>query len=164
MEAICSSETSVDFKRTTWRYIPEDRTLHQKVSHRQLQNAVNSVDSTLYNHKEQCDVGRHRSRWKDRFRSFCMSERACSKQPSSWTRKCWVTLPYPRGTSKILPPLRGSERTTHTDMVSWQRHFIWGPSVLVKCHLHEMVHVWVTFINTGEEVSLPPPPKCSRKP
>jgi hypothetical protein len=27
MEAICSSETSVDFKRTTWRYIPEDSAL-----------------------------------------------------------------------------------------------------------------------------------------
>jgi hypothetical protein len=28
MEAICSSETSVGFQRTTWRYIPEDSTLH----------------------------------------------------------------------------------------------------------------------------------------
>jgi hypothetical protein len=28
MEAICSSEMSVDFKRTTRRYIPEDSTLH----------------------------------------------------------------------------------------------------------------------------------------
>jgi hypothetical protein len=28
MEAICSSETSVDTKRTTWRYIPEVDTLH----------------------------------------------------------------------------------------------------------------------------------------
>jgi hypothetical protein len=28
MEATCSSETSVDSQRTTWRYIPEDRTLH----------------------------------------------------------------------------------------------------------------------------------------
>jgi hypothetical protein len=28
MEAICSSETSVDFQRTTRRYIPEDGTLH----------------------------------------------------------------------------------------------------------------------------------------
>jgi hypothetical protein len=28
MEAICSSETSVDFQRTTQRYIPEDSTLH----------------------------------------------------------------------------------------------------------------------------------------
>jgi hypothetical protein len=27
MEAKCSSETSVDFQRTTWPYIPEDRTL-----------------------------------------------------------------------------------------------------------------------------------------
>jgi hypothetical protein len=26
-EATCSSETSVDFQRTTWRYIPEDRIL-----------------------------------------------------------------------------------------------------------------------------------------
>jgi hypothetical protein len=28
-EAVCSSETSVDFKRTTRRYIPEDITLHK---------------------------------------------------------------------------------------------------------------------------------------
>jgi hypothetical protein len=28
MEEICSSETSVDFQRTTRRYIPEDGTLH----------------------------------------------------------------------------------------------------------------------------------------
>jgi hypothetical protein len=28
MEATCSSETSNDFQRTTRRYIPEDRTLH----------------------------------------------------------------------------------------------------------------------------------------
>jgi hypothetical protein len=27
MEAICSSETSVDTQRTTWRHIPEDDTL-----------------------------------------------------------------------------------------------------------------------------------------
>jgi hypothetical protein len=27
MEVTCSSETSVDFQRTTWHYIPEDRTL-----------------------------------------------------------------------------------------------------------------------------------------
>jgi hypothetical protein len=31
METICSSETSVDFYRTTWHYIPEVRTPH---SHR----------------------------------------------------------------------------------------------------------------------------------
>jgi hypothetical protein len=29
MKAICSSETSVDFQRTTRRYIPEDNTLHE---------------------------------------------------------------------------------------------------------------------------------------
>jgi hypothetical protein len=28
MAVICSSETSVDTQRTTWRYIPEDGTLH----------------------------------------------------------------------------------------------------------------------------------------
>jgi hypothetical protein len=29
MDATCSSETSVDFKQTTWRYIPRDRTLQE---------------------------------------------------------------------------------------------------------------------------------------
>jgi hypothetical protein len=28
MEAMCSSETSVNFQQATWRFIPEDRTLH----------------------------------------------------------------------------------------------------------------------------------------
>jgi hypothetical protein len=28
MEAICSSETSINFQRTTWYYIPENSTLH----------------------------------------------------------------------------------------------------------------------------------------
>jgi hypothetical protein len=28
MEVVCSSETSFDIQRTTWRYIPEDCTLH----------------------------------------------------------------------------------------------------------------------------------------
>jgi hypothetical protein len=28
MEATCSSETSVDFQRTTWHNVPEDRNLH----------------------------------------------------------------------------------------------------------------------------------------
>jgi hypothetical protein len=27
-EAVCSSETSAEFQQITWRYIPEDRTLH----------------------------------------------------------------------------------------------------------------------------------------
>jgi hypothetical protein len=28
MKVICSSETSVGFQQTTWRYVPEDSTLH----------------------------------------------------------------------------------------------------------------------------------------
>jgi hypothetical protein len=32
MEAICSSETSVDTQRTTRRHIPEDDTLHSSTS------------------------------------------------------------------------------------------------------------------------------------
>jgi hypothetical protein len=31
MEAKNSSETSVDYQRTTWRYIPEDTSVVQKV-------------------------------------------------------------------------------------------------------------------------------------
>jgi hypothetical protein len=30
MEAICSSETPVDTQRNTWRYIPEESTLHNQ--------------------------------------------------------------------------------------------------------------------------------------
>jgi hypothetical protein len=43
IEVICSSETSVDFQRTTWRYIPEDRTLH---NHRS--EDLNSDNVCLY--------------------------------------------------------------------------------------------------------------------
>jgi hypothetical protein len=32
MEAICSSETSIDFQRTTQRYIPDDSSLHNQCS------------------------------------------------------------------------------------------------------------------------------------
>jgi hypothetical protein len=28
METICSSETSIDFHRTAWRYIPQDIIIH----------------------------------------------------------------------------------------------------------------------------------------
>jgi hypothetical protein len=31
MEATCFSEASVEFQRTTWRYIPEDRTLQEGI-------------------------------------------------------------------------------------------------------------------------------------
>jgi hypothetical protein len=43
MEAICSSETSVDFQRTTRRYIPEDSTLQEK----SVRLAGSQVDSNL---------------------------------------------------------------------------------------------------------------------
>jgi hypothetical protein len=39
MEAICSSETSVDFQRTTRSYIPEDRTVHSFPIHHYWQNS-----------------------------------------------------------------------------------------------------------------------------
>jgi hypothetical protein len=45
MEATCSSETSVDFQRTTWRYIPEDGTLY-------LEYEVDYVDNE-WNHVEE---------------------------------------------------------------------------------------------------------------
>jgi hypothetical protein len=32
MEAICLSEMSIDFQRTTWRSTPEDRTLRNTVA------------------------------------------------------------------------------------------------------------------------------------
>jgi hypothetical protein len=43
MEAICSSETSVDTQWTTWRYIPEDGTLQSSfylkiVAHKNILN------------------------------------------------------------------------------------------------------------------------------
>jgi hypothetical protein len=42
MEAICSSETSVDTQRTTRRYVTEDGTLHL------LLNAISEVTLHLY--------------------------------------------------------------------------------------------------------------------
>jgi hypothetical protein len=49
MEATCSSETSVDFQRTTRRYIPEDRTLRNRLCEnlRSYNNVV--VDRVLSN-------------------------------------------------------------------------------------------------------------------
>jgi hypothetical protein len=38
MEAIYSSGTSVDFQRTKWQYIPEDRTLQNDVGIASLDN------------------------------------------------------------------------------------------------------------------------------
>jgi hypothetical protein len=52
METICSSETSVDFQQTTWRYIPEDSTLHLH-----LANYFNYNDIiTAHNFLPICDV------------------------------------------------------------------------------------------------------------
>jgi hypothetical protein len=48
-EAICSSETSVDFHQTTWRYIPEDRTLHNhRCENLKSCTAAKHVHPTLY--------------------------------------------------------------------------------------------------------------------
>jgi hypothetical protein len=44
VEAICSSETSVDFQRTTQCYIPEDSTLH---NHR-CENLKSYIRNILY--------------------------------------------------------------------------------------------------------------------
>jgi hypothetical protein len=38
MEMVCSSGTSVDFQQTTWRYIPEDRNLHNHCCQHRSQN------------------------------------------------------------------------------------------------------------------------------
>jgi hypothetical protein len=45
MEATCSLETSVDFQRTTWCYIPEDSTLH---NHR-CENLKSYKEPCLFN-------------------------------------------------------------------------------------------------------------------
>jgi hypothetical protein len=46
MVATCSSVTSVDFQRTTGRYIPEDRTLHNH--HRENIKFFSFVKNTLF--------------------------------------------------------------------------------------------------------------------
>jgi hypothetical protein len=43
MEAICSSETSVDSQRTSWRYIPDDGILHN----RRCENLISYLSSCL---------------------------------------------------------------------------------------------------------------------
>jgi flagellar biosynthesis regulator FlaF len=40
MEAICSSETSVETQRTIWRHIPEDDTLHNHLCENLKYNIV----------------------------------------------------------------------------------------------------------------------------
>jgi hypothetical protein len=48
IEATCSSETPVDFERTTWRYIPQDRTLALRFSH--IHSFINTIhaDAQVY--------------------------------------------------------------------------------------------------------------------
>jgi hypothetical protein len=48
MEAIYSSETSVDFQRTTRRYIPEDDTLHNHRYENLKSDTVIRMDSWLF--------------------------------------------------------------------------------------------------------------------
>jgi hypothetical protein len=50
MDATCSFETSVDFQRTTWRYIPEYRTLYRRVVTLPILTADQklSVDKNLF--------------------------------------------------------------------------------------------------------------------
>jgi hypothetical protein len=44
VEATCSSKTSVDFQRTTWHYIPQDRTLHNH-HYENLKSYISSCNS-----------------------------------------------------------------------------------------------------------------------
>jgi hypothetical protein len=44
VEAMYSSEAAIDFQRTTWRYIPEDSTLH---NHR-FDNLKSYIDNIYY--------------------------------------------------------------------------------------------------------------------
>jgi hypothetical protein len=46
-EETCYSETSVDFQRTAWHYIPEDRNLHHSL--RWLFNDAVSIDDKKIN-------------------------------------------------------------------------------------------------------------------
>jgi hypothetical protein len=50
MEAICSSEMSVDFQRATRRYIPEDRNLHNhRRENLKIHTAMNVAIVLYYN-------------------------------------------------------------------------------------------------------------------
>jgi hypothetical protein len=43
MEVSCPSKTSVDFQQTPWRYVPEDRTLHNH----ECENLKSYTDKTI---------------------------------------------------------------------------------------------------------------------
>jgi hypothetical protein len=47
MEAIYSSESSVDFQRNAWRFIPEDRTLHDHHCENLKSYIINNIYSDL---------------------------------------------------------------------------------------------------------------------
>jgi hypothetical protein len=55
MDAIYSFETSVDFHRTTWRYIPEDSTLHnngcENLGSYKARNLLSNVYETEVGHE-----------------------------------------------------------------------------------------------------------------
>jgi hypothetical protein len=54
MEAICSSETPVDFQRTTRRYIPADRTLRDNNDHSLRGIGEISLTGTLFQSRARC--------------------------------------------------------------------------------------------------------------
>jgi hypothetical protein len=67
IEAICSSETSVDFERTTLRYIPEDSALRNVISQENVEVIILLINFDLSIAEK--DQVYSRDRWVERFSS-----------------------------------------------------------------------------------------------
>jgi hypothetical protein len=100
MEAICSSETSVDFQRTTRRYIPEDCTLHNR-----LCEIFKSYDSSIVACVFLTAVIFLPSRWSATIRGY-LSSRCLATIRRYLPNRCLATIGV-------------IHRQTHTDTASW---------------------------------------------
>jgi hypothetical protein len=86
MEATFSSETSVNFQRNTWRYIPEDRTLHE------LQFFLNKVFGEVDLRAERIWLGR--TLYEEELRNLYMPCDVLGVMILRWTRRAdpiWKT-------------------------------------------------------------------------
>jgi hypothetical protein len=93
LETICPTETSVDFQRSTWRHIPEDRTLYNHrcgnmKSYAGARNQGGGEELGEYLHVK--DMKQHRTG----------ESRVVLRFPDSWHSKIWPWIPLESETRK----------------------------------------------------------------
>jgi hypothetical protein len=126
MEAICSSETSVLFQRTTRRYIPEARTLH------------NHRCETLKSY----NIGFNFEK-RGRGEIFCLVlEAVCHIWGSMWDEE--IMVPRIRGNKnayKVLVWKPEGERALERPKRGWEDN--------VKMHPKQIGFIWLGIVTSG---------------